>query len=386
MNFFDTLITEAKLLFSDIAIVLTIFGGVILYSFLYPQPYKHQSVSELPVSVVDYDNTQTSRDIVFDLDATPQIDIVRHDLSYNDARDALVANKIKAIIVLPKHLQRDLMLGKSPTIALGVDNSYFLVYGGVLEGSLKTVMTHAASIKVATLLKDGVPMVGAKDAMSSYTLKEIELFNRGNSYTQYVIPAVFVLILQQTMLIGMGILGGGVHERFIAPCKGYFQHAKIWHIIVSRFILFGGIFFFHMLYYFGFSFEFFGINYLAQSIDIILFGIVFLSAVFGLGILLGSLFNSREIATPVILFSSLPLVFSVGFVWPLEAIPNSIHLLSLLFPSTLAIEGFLQLNQMGAQLGSIVENSIILLVQAIIYTILGYYIMNKKQKDCYGKV
>jgi ABC-2 type transport system permease protein len=386
MSFFAVFFEESKLLFRDIAIVLTIFGGVLLYSFLYPQPYVNESVSELPITVVDNDHSAKSRDIIFKLDATPQVDVIRHDMSYKDALDALCANKVKAVMVIPHNLQRDLALGKAPTIALGVDNSYFLIYGGVLEGALKTVMTEAASIKVANLLKGGTPLVGAKTAFSSYALHEMPLFNPYNAYTQYVIPAVFILILQQTMLIGMGILGGGINERIRKKEDGYYCHSSVWKMVLSRYILFGVIFFTHMLYYFGFSFEFFGVSHLADIGELLAFGILFLMASLSLGLFLGTIFTSRELATPAILFSSLPLVFSVGFVWPIEAIPVFVQQLSMLFPSTPAMEGFLKLNQMGADFSMLEKNSVILLLQTVIYTFLGYYIMKKRQKDCYGKV
>ena len=132
-------------------------------------------------------------------------------------------DQIKAIIVIPKNFKRDLALNKSPTIAIGADSSYFLIYGGVLEGSMKSVLTQSATIKVANLLKKQVPLSGAKDAYVPYSLNIINLFNKDNSYTQYVVPAVFILILQQTMLIGLGILGGGVNERMRNKEEEYFK-------------------------------------------------------------------------------------------------------------------------------------------------------------------
>ena len=386
MSFFEVFKGEAKLLFSDIAIVLTIFGGVILYSFLYPQPYLKESVSELPVSVVDYDKSDTSRNYIFNLDATPQVKVIRQDMSKKDALDALVTNKIKGVIIIPAHFKKDLALGKSPTIALGVDNSYFLIYGGVLEATLKTTLTYAAGMKVANLLKQQLPLAKAKEAFTPYSLNDIALFNRYNSYTQYVIPAVFVLILQQTMLIGMGILGGGINERIRKKEKGYFVDADVWQVIVSRCILFGGIFFIHMIYYFGFSFTFFDVSHLGSIEDILKFGFAFLAASLALGIFLGSIFTSREIATPAVLFSSLPLVFSAGFVWPFEAMPEFIRELALLSPSTPAIQGFLQLNQMGAEFSMVKENYALLWIQALIYIILGYYFMSKNKRKIDGTI
>jgi len=374
LSFTDTFKNEAKLIFTDMAIVLTIIGGVILYSFLYPQPYAKQSVSSLAVSVVDYDKSDVSRDIIFKLNATAQIVVSREDLSEKDAKQALIENKIKAIIVIPAHFKRDLALNKSPTVAVGADSSYFLIYGAVLEGAMKSILTQSASIKVANLLKKQVPISSAKDAYTPYSLNIINLFNKNNSYTQYVIPAVFVLILQQTLLIGLGILGGGVNERMRKKEKGYFNSAPIWQIYLSRIIIFGSIFFLHLLFYFGYSFEHFQITRLAQIPDLLTFSFAFLLAVISFGLFLGSLFNSREIATPVILFSSLPLVFSAGFIWPIESLPPTIHYLSLLIPSTPAIHGFLSLNQMGASFPMVIDSYAILWIQSIVYLVLAVVI------------
>ena len=374
MSFLAVFKHELKTIFTDIAIVLTIIGGVVLYSFLYPQPYSAQSISGLPIGVVDMDRSDTSREIISKLNATPQMSVTRVDLSEQDAKDAIIRNEIKAIIVIPPHFKKDVALHKSPTIAIGADSSYFLIYGGVLEGAMKSVLTEVATIKVGNLLKDGVPLNGAKEAYAPYSLNIINLFNKQNSYTQYVIPAVFIIILQQTMLIGLGILGGGVNERRE-------RGGKTWMVMFSRVLIFVSLFFIHMLFYFGFSFEFFSVTRLASIYDLITFGIPFLLASAFFGIFLGSLFSSREIATPVILFSSLPLVFSAGFVWPLEVVPESLILISNFIPSTPAINGFLKLNQMGAEFSMVIPQYTILWIQIVVYSFLGYYFINKKRKS-----
>jgi len=380
MKFLEVFTAEAKLIFKDVAVVLTIIGGVILYAFLYPQPYVAQSVSALSVSFVDLDKSKVSRDLAFSINATPQIEISRYDMSEKDAKEALIEGKIKALIVIPPHFSRDLSLHLSPVVALGADSSYFLIYGAVLEGAMKAVLTQSASIKVGELLVGGTPMSTAINAFSPYSLKTINLFNRDNSYTQYVIPAVYIIILQQTLLIGLGILGGGINERLRCAKKGHYASAPIWMMMSSRYIIFGFIFFVHMLFYFGFSFSFFNITHLANISELLSFGFAFISATIFCGIFLGALFSAREVATPAVLFSSLPLVFSVGFIWPLEAIPNFIKNLSLISPSTPAIQGFLKLNQMGAEWSATLPQFTLLWLQALIYAILGYYYINKNRK------
>jgi ABC-2 type transport system permease protein len=56
--------------------MLTLFGGVFFYSFLYPQPYLHQLPREEAVVVVNEDGSQLSRQLEFMADATPQVKLV----------------------------------------------------------------------------------------------------------------------------------------------------------------------------------------------------------------------------------------------------------------------------------------------------------------------
>jgi len=380
MRFLEVFKAESKLIFTDIALILTIIGGVLLYAFLYPQPYSSQSVSGLSISFVDLDKSKLSREIAFKLNATPQINITRYDMSERDAKEALVEDKIKAIVVIPHNFSKDVTLGKAPVVAVGADSSYFLIYGAVLEGAMKSVLTQSASMKVGKLLISGVPMVGAVKAYTPYTLSTINLFNINNSYIQYVIPAVYIIILQQTMLIGLGILGGGINERIRRKKRGYYDTSPIWMMMLSRFIIFGGIFFVHILFYFGFSFTFFEVTHIASISNLLNFSVAFITASVSLGIFLGALFSSREIATPAILFSSLPLIFSVGFIWPLEAIPVFIQNLSYLVPSTPAMQGFLRLNQMGAEFNAIMPQYKTLWIQAVIYAVLAYIFIDKKRR------
>ncbi len=265
---------------------MTIIGGVILYSFFYPQPYSNEVVKTLKVSVVDLDKSELSRKVIFSLGASPELNIVRQDTNPNDAKEALIESKIKGIIIIPAHFKRDLALHVSPTIAVGADANYFLIFGSVVEGALKSILTESASIKVGNLLVKNTPLSSAKKEYKPYTLKTINLFNPNMSYTYYIIPAVFILILQQTMLVGLGILGGFYNER-----KEKYE-APIWMKISSRVLIFGVLFSTHMLFYFGFSFDFYHIPHLASAYDMVKFGLPFILSTIFLGIFLGGILKS----------------------------------------------------------------------------------------------
>jgi len=193
------------------------------------------------------------------------------------------------------------------------------------------------------------------------------------SYTHYVVPAVFILILQQTMLVGLGILGGFYNER-----KEKYD-VPIWMKLSSRVLIFGTLFFTHMLFYLGFVFEFFSLPHLASAYDIIKFGTPFLLSTIFLGTFFGGLLKNQESATPIVLLTSIPLIFSAGFIWPKEAIPEWITYLSLIFPSTPAMQGFLKLNQMGAEFNGVLVQYGILWLQVVLYLLLSIYVLKRNE-------
>ena len=385
MRFIALLKAEFKALFSDKDIVLTIFGGVLLYSFLYPQPYLKESVTALPVAVVDNDKSDLSRKILFMLDASPQIAVDSSYMSEKSAKEAIINNTISAMVIIPSDFKRDLHLGKEPVISVGADASYFLIYGGVVEGTMHAVLTQSAQQQVGELLKKSVPLVTAKMQYTPFKTQFINTFNISGSYINYVLPAVFVLILQQTMLIGMGMMGARQNEQIRSGRTGYYNRESVLAVMSVRYLSFGAIFFIHVLFFFGFSFNFFGVPHIAKIGELLLYSFSFLMAVGSLGILLGALFKERVYPTPVILLSSLPLVFSAGFVWPLEMMPQWLIWLSSLSPSTPGIQGFLRLNQMGASFEQVIEQFGLLWIQTVVYGVLAYTLL-KQQREKYQDV
>ena len=378
-KFFVLLKEEYRAIFKDIDVLLTIFGGVVLYAFLYPQPYLKESVSALPVAVVDYDHSDISRKIVYMLDASPQIEVDSRYRSEAAAKKAIINNRVSALVIIPNHFKRDLYLGKEPVISVGADATYFLIYGGVVSATMHSVITESASIQVGNLLKKSVPLITAKMKYTPFKTEYLNTFNVTSSYINYVVPAIYILILQQTLLIGLGMLGATQGEKLRAGVGGYYSRESVSTVMSLHFISFGSIFLLHMLFYFGFTFSFFGVPHIAKMAELLIFGLSFLMASLALGTLLGAVFKSRVYPTPAILLTSLPLVFSAGFVWPLESMPQWLIWLSSISPSTPAIQGFLRLNQMGASFDQVINQFGLLWVQTVVYALLAYLLLRRQR-------
>jgi ABC-2 type transport system permease protein len=198
---------------------------------------------------------------------------------------------------------------------------------------------------------------------------------------------VFILILHQTLLIAAGLLTAGQCEQKLQQQssttnnKHYWLNFPAWQILLVRSAIMLSIYLLLSCYYFGFSFEYYGISKNANMVDLLRLTIPFLLSVIFLGIIIGLLIPRKELATLIVLILSLPLVFCAGFIWPTTNIPAGINTVAQLFPSTPAINGFLRLNQMGDNFDNLINIRLHLWLLTFFYGLLSLSLMATKQHN-----
>ena len=376
-KFLQQLSKEFSILIHDWGILLTVFSGVMFYAVLYPQPYLNNEPRNQTVAIVDHDNTSASRRLARWIDATSGVHVVRHLNSIEEAKDLLVHEQVRGFIVIPANFMKKTLLGKSPVIAMAGDANYFLVYGAIVEGAMGAVLTSAATIRVANMVVKGAPIETAAEHWLPVRLNARPLFNDSIGYLQYVIPAVFILLLHQTLLLGTGLLGADFNQH-LKSGKEKPDDLSAFHILAARFSLMFIIYLVLSLFYMGICFGYYGIARNAGLGDLWLMILAFTGATTALGLLFGVLVPRTELVAPIVMISSLPLVFSAGFVWPLESLPRAIIMISELAPSTAAIQGFLKLNQMGATFPQVFSHWLWLLFLFLLFSTSAWVILRRK--------
>ncbi|WP_061008561.1 ABC transporter permease [Vibrio sp. CUB2] len=375
MTLWQLIKTELRSVMTNPVVVLTVFGGVVFYSFLYPLPYAQQTPREQPIAIVNLDGSQTSLTLERMVDATPQVKVVTRLHTIADAKQAFLNREITGFLVIPEHFYKDLMLGSSPTLAYAADASYFLVYGTVVEGLATAGGTLGAQVKVSKMVIDGVPLSMASHDYSAIKLNMKPTFNPTMGYIEYVVPAVFVLILQQTLIMAVGLQTATQRHG-----RGYWSQVPTCALLLARTLVFVAIYYLLSAYYFGFSFERLNVNHVANAGELLTLLLPFLLGCCGLGLWLGYLLPRRELVTLVVLVSSMPLIFLAGFIWPVESIPAPLLWFADLSPSTWAIKGFLALNQMGATWQQVAKHWTALWVLTVLWGGVAYWIAKRNTK------
>jgi len=90
-----------------------------------------------------------------------------------------------------------------------------------------------------------------------------------------------------------------------------------------------------------------------------------------MGQAVGAWFKRPETPTLIFLGTSLPQFFLTGFAWPREAIPEPVQAVGTIFPSDLAIDGIVRINQLGASLWEVAHDWRGLWILALAYFALA---------------
>lgn len=363
--------------FKDKAVLITVLGGLLFYAALYPQPYLTDLPEQQPVALVDMDRTTASRKLSRWIDASPEVEIRHQVNSVAEARQLLLDGEVRGVITIPDNYMKDSLLGHSPVIGLAGDANYFLVYGTIVAGAAGAVQAVGAELRLLSLLAQGEPVTAAMQHWVPLRLNSRPLFNVSMGYLGYVIPAVFILILHQTLLLASGLVGAGFNEQLHSGLLGG-QRLSPSMVLASRFVVMFLLYLVMAQFFMGICFQFYGITRVARLTDLLLMISAFTAATTSLGLLIGAILPRRELAAPLVMISSLPLVFSAGFVWPLESIPEPIRTLSTMAPSMPAIQGFLKLNQMGAVFADVSGHWLWLWVLALVFFVGAWLVMRHK--------
>jgi ABC-2 type transport system permease protein len=372
---------EYRRIFSDKGALLILVGGLVLYAFFYPMPYVHEVLKEVPVAVVDLDQSVLSRQLTRMLDADELIRVAGQPTSVAQAERLAREGTANGIVVVPEGFERQIRRGEQAAVVSYADASYFLMYRQMLTGAMEATGTLSAGIEIRRLQAQGFPADAAMNARDPLPLVMRPLFNPIEGYGSYIVPAVLVLILQQTLLVGIGLIGGTAQERPAGPpepsSRGVFPSFQT---LVGRVLAYFLLYLVHLLFYFGVVFHVFGFAQRGHALALFAFGTPFLLAVILLGLTARTVFSTREMSMQVLLFTSMPSLFLAGFSWPVESLPRWMAAAAQALPSTSAIAGFLRISQMGSSLAQVRHEWLVLWALCAIYGVTAWIAEARTQR------
>ncbi|SFD81707.1 ABC transporter permease [Massilia yuzhufengensis] len=352
-------------IFRDKAALLLFFISGIVYSFFYPLPYSAETVRRVPVAIVDQDHSALSRQLIRYAGAHSAILVVAVSTRPEAAQKLIWQGQAAGAMIIPADFSRKVLAGLQPEIDISGHGAYPLLNKVVLNGLAEVAGTVSAGIELKRLSAMTPSGTQAEASRQPLGVEALPLFNVREGYASYIVPGVVVLIMQQTFLLGIGLLFGSWSSEKSFP---YAQDAASYCGALTAFALVVAL---NAMYFFGFVFWWQDYPRGGNLAGTAMLTLLFAYSVAALGMLIGMFFRTRERSMQLLVATSLPIMFLSGLTWPASAIPAPLQVLGWLLPSTAAIQGFVATNQMGASLHEVRMELAGLLGLATVFVVLG---------------
>lgn len=343
--------------------ILVPLGYPLLYTFI----YTNETVREVPAAVVDDNRSSLSREYLRLVDASADLHLVSYCSDMEEAKTLLKEGKAYGIVYIPKSFSHDIAKGIQTHVTIYCDMSGMLYYKAMLTANTNASLMMNKQIKIE---RSG-NTTDRQDEISAAPIRyeDISIFNPQNGFASFLIPAVLILIIQQTLLLGVGLSAGTAREnnrfRDLVPPSCHY-HGTL-RIVLGKSLTYFMIYAVMASYMLCLVPRMFSLVQIAQAGTLAAFMLPYILACIFFAMTCSIFIHHRESCMMIYVFTSIPLLFISGISWPGAAIPRFWEIISWLFPSTFGINGFVRINTMGATLADVATECRVLWIQAGVY-------------------
>ena len=373
---------EWKAIATNPAILLVLAGGIFLYGLLYNYMYAPNLVRKAPVAVVDLSHSALSREYVRWLDAAPQTSVYAQTPNILEARKWMKKGEVTGILYIPSDFETHVARGETSVFTLYAATDAFLNFKGLQEASSRVMLAvNDAHRRAGTVF---LPPQGLLAVASStpVSVSGTALYNYTEGYGSYLIPAVMIVIIFQTMLMVIAMLTGEEAEQ---QRKGvYSMKARslkdMLCIVSGRTFVYVMLYVVFSMFLLGLLPHIFSIPNIGSGWDIVTMMIPFLLATSFFALAVSRWFTDSEAPLLMIAFFSVGYIFLSGVSYPLELMPWYWQAAHYVFPVAPAVLAFVKLNSMGGSLADIWPQMLTLWIQVIIYGAWAVYTTRRVYK------
>ena len=363
---------EVKRIIKDEGVLIFFFVVPLAYPLLYSWIYNNEAVHEVPVCVVDQSHSFLSRQFLRQCDASPDVRIAYYAQDMDEAKSLVSRQLVKGVYLIPSDFAEKVNRMEQGVISVYCDMSLMLAYKAIFQTAQTVTMEMGNDIKK----KLGGAYTAREEAISTRPLDydDVAIFNPQGGYGSSVLPAVLMLILQQTLVLGIGLSAGTARDenpyRNLIPV-GDPRYESSFAIVLGKALCYFMVFAIMGTWLVVVVPRLFHFPHLATWQTLFNLMLPYTLACIFFGMVVSCLVKYRENVMLLMVFVSVPLLFMMGVSWPQSNIPGYWQGVSWLFPSTFGARAYIRVNTMGATLHDVAFEYRILWIQAGVYFCLA---------------
>jgi ABC-2 type transport system permease protein len=358
-------------IFRDKGVILIFFVAGIAYPLLYNGIYNNESIYEIPIAVVDQSNSAQSGKFLKKLNATQEVKISKRCLNMEEAKALFMEGKVHGIVFIPSDYHLKLARMEQATISIYNDMSSFLYYKGLMMATNYTMLDELRSIQINRYNAAGIGGEQAEQLVEAIPGNDVALYNPGGGFASFLLPALLILIIHQTLFFGIGMMAGTAREesRTHSQIPDHLHGKGIYKVVFGKAFAYFLLYIPITAYIVGFIPKFFNLPHIGNIWTLFSFMVPFLLAAIFFSMTVSVFVKNRETGLITFLFFTVILLFLSGFSWPRQNMPDVWRWISYLFPSTHGVQGYIKINTLGANLSQVRFEYIQLWLQ------VGFYLL-----------
>ena len=341
---------EYYLVFHDAGVMLFFFFLTVAYPLVYTFIYNPEIVENIPIAVVDNSRSEESRKLTRMIDATQGIEVWDYATNMEEAHRMENNHEVYGILEIPSDYARRIGRQEQGVVTFYCEMSLLLRYRTCLTALTDVQLAAGADIRQQTLDMIGLPAqeMGGMPIES----EALMLGDPTQGFASFIMPGVLVLILQQSMLLGITMLAASIKER--RRRNGGIDPESIpagplttiWGKTLCYITLYLPI----CVYVLDLVPIMFNLPHIGDFREMYLFIFPMLLATAFLGQTISVFVTERESSMLVIVFTSVVFLFISGLTWPRYAMNSLWTWVGDAIPATWGIEGFIRMNSNGSPL------------------------------------
>ncbi|MBP8790817.1 MAG: ABC transporter permease [Breznakibacter sp.] len=337
--FFQLMWREAQLFRSNSVALLIFIGAPILYAILIGNVYKKAVVKDLPIAVVDLDNTPLSQRIIDALDDNQYIKVSEVKYNSDNMRQTMTQGNMTAIVTIPDRFEANIQQKRYPEVSVDINGANMLTGNYAATGIQTSLTVINAGIEIETLKKKGTPSEIAMEQFEAFKINLTRFFNPSNNYLVFLWPGMLATIMQQVFLIVLALSFTKEYEdrtfgQLLSLSRNPF---KILMVKTIPYIIMGSILWFPLIHLFFPAFQIPMVENLGTFYFI---SVLFMVSVSFLGMAVSIVMPTQLKATEVLMVIATPSFIISGQTWPLEQMPQAIQVMAKMIPLTHYAEAF----------------------------------------------
>jgi ABC-2 type transport system permease protein len=374
-GFFAILRRELVDLVKDRDIMILVLIAPVFYSIFYSTIYLNKTEFEIPVAVFDRDESTLSRQYLSDLDAHQLIEVQGHTTDISEAENLLKKEVVQGVVIIPEDFEKSLKSGRHVSVKVLLNTHRFLHSNDINKAVNEIGFAWTEQIRMKTFNLKGIPTHQAREMVEPVKEEIRFMFNPMLTYGDFLIPGVLILILQQTLLLGLA--QSIAKERQEGRLAVWFEngHHSTSAAITGKTIIYFLLFVVYSFFFITFHYWFFDIPSYAPLFQTLILTTVFIFINISFTVLIASFFTNKPGVLQVIAFTSYPFFFLTGFAWPELSFPPLMVWLGDLLPIKPFLSAFIKTFRMGGDLGLIIPELNHLFILGVVYTLLAYFRM-----------